>query len=235
MKPAVFIVLLSAVTGCAKKEISAPPDAGYDYYPLAIGRFSIFETDSVVYQEIPKDTIHYRYLIKEVLSDTFTDTEGRTAWRMERYIKHQTTGSSFDSLPWTIKDVWMVNADKFKVQVVEENVRRTKLIFPVANGRRWNGNASNSEPASDCFYESAGQPDQVGQTKYDQAVRVVRRDFRTLISYELECEKFARGKGMVYREYRELFSNNIVSQLSVEQRIEKGVVFTQTLVASGYE
>lgn len=229
------IVVFLLASGCSKKEPSPLPDPGYDYYPMQKGNYSVFEADSVVYTEIPRDTLHYRYRIKEILSDSFTDETGTVVWRLERFIKMYHPGKTYDSLPWTVKDVWMVNGNKRRVEVVEENRRLTKLAFPVRAGSGWNGSPASDAGETDCYYEYVDRAAQVGTLAYDRTLKVNRKDLRTLISYDYRSETYAHGVGLVCKEYTELYSNNIVPQQAVEQRIEKGVVYTQTLIASGHE
>jgi hypothetical protein len=224
------------LAACSKKEV-APP-AGYldlDYYPVKAGKFSVFEIDSVVYREIPRDTIHHRYQVREVFTESFTDDEGEQAWKLERYIRKFNPAVPYDSLPWVIKDIWQVTADSRKVQVVEENRRFTKLVFPVKENSSWNGNAANGlgEATYKCTYKDKNES--LGQQNFEKVLEVRQKDYRTLISLETASEKYARGAGLVYRQYTELYSNNIAPQKPVEQRIEKGVVYTQTLIAHGYQ
>ncbi len=238
MKPATFILVISLALcfSCSKKKVDT--SQFYDdlnYYPLNKGRFIIFEADSIVYTEIPRDTIHYRYRIKELLGDTFTDDEGKTAWKLIRLIKKYNPAITYDSLPWLFKDLWQINADHLKVSVVEENQRFTKLIFPVKEGAQWDGNAANSGEETLYTYSYVNKIETVGGYHFEKVLQVTQKDFRTLISVDHQAEKYAHGVGLVYKEHIELYSNNIVPQKAVENRIEKGVVFTQTLIAHGYE
>jgi len=44
-------------------------------------------------------------------------------------------------MPWLLKNVWYsVKTDK-NVERVEENIRYIKLIFPIRNNAKWDGNA----------------------------------------------------------------------------------------------
>jgi hypothetical protein len=169
-----------------------------------------------------------------VLTSPFTDDEGRQAWKLERFLRWYKPADGYASSPWLMKDVWQVNADNKNVQVVEENSRYTKLSFPVKEGAEWNGNAFNSEAEELYRYEYVGRSETIGSQPLDRVLQVTERDFRTLISYEYRCEKYGAGVGLVFRNYTAIFSNNIVPGQPVEQRIEKGVKFTQTLISYGY-
>lgn len=220
---------------CTKKETPAPVIPGLDYYPVSTGRFVIYEVDSTVYTELPRDTVHYSYLIKERIADSFTDNEGREAFRLERYIKKYDPLVSYDNIPWTIKEVWMLNASNTNIQVVENNKRYTKLIFPVEEKASWNGNAANTDSRQMYVYDYINKTETIGPHQLEKVLKVKHNEFRTLISYASAHEKYATGIGLVYREIIDLYANNIVPNVPVEGRIENGLLYKQTLLTYGYE
>lgn len=238
MKKRLCIVSFALLTimSCTKKTIASDPSIlGLDYYPTQSGKFVVYDVDSTVYTELPKDTLSYKYRIKEKLADSFTDNTGQPAIRLERYIKWYNPQRSYDSIPWTIKEVWMVNTSDKSIQVVESNSRFTKLIFPVQKNASWNGNANNTLGEWDYSYEYIDNTETIGAIKLDNVLMVKQKDYRTLISYQYYTEKYAKGVGLVSREIKNLLSNTIVAGLPVESRIESGMVYKQTYVTYGYE
>ncbi len=229
-----FVVVL--IVSCAKKKV--PQDTsilGLDYYPTTSGKFVVYDVDSIVYTELPKDTLAYKYRIKEKLTDMYTDNEGQPAIRLERYIKRYNPLKSYDSIPWTIKEVWMVNATDKSIQVVESNVRFTKLTFPVQKKSTWNGNANNTGGERDYTYDYIDNKEIINTKVFENVLRVKQKDYRTLISYAFYTEKYAKGVGLVYREIKDLLSNTIIANKPVEDRIESGIIYKQTLVTYGHE
>jgi hypothetical protein len=230
-----FSLLLLLCTSCVKKSVPEQQVKGLDYFPLTNGRFVVYEVDSTAYGEIPRDTTVTRYLLKEKLADAFTDNEGREAIRLERYIKPYTPGKPYDSIAWRMRDVWMVNADRKSVLQLEGNVRYTKLVFPVEEQGRWNGNAYNNKGEQEYVYEYADRTETVNGVAIERVVKVKQEEFRTLISYEYQAEKYGAGIGLVQREITAIYSNSIVPGQPVEKRIEKGFVYRQTLLTYGTE
>lgn len=230
------LVLFSLLLSCAKKK-SPGSEAllGLDYYPVNEGKFVVYDVDSTVYTDLPKDTLFFRYRIKERLADRFTDNEGQEAIRLERYIKRFDPLVPYDKQAWTIKEVWMVNADKLKVQVVEGNLRYTKLAFPIQAGSSWNGNANNTLGEWLYTIDYIEKQETVNGVKLDKVLRVNQRDLKTLISWQSYAEKYAKGVGLVSREITDIYSNAIQAGIPLENRIEKGVIFKQQLVSYGYE
>jgi len=77
------------------------------------------------------DTTYYKYRIKEKLEEKFTDNQGREAIKLVRYIKKFDQNISYDNISWQIKDVWNYTKTATTLEVVEEDIRFTKLIFPI--------------------------------------------------------------------------------------------------------
>lgn len=208
---------------------------GLDYYPTTIGRYVIYDVDSTIYNSLTQDTTVTKYRIKEKITELFTDNEGQDALRLERFIKKYNPIKSYDSIAWAIKEVWMVNANKKSVQVVEGNVRYTKLVFPVQQGANWNGNAKNTIGEWLYTYEYIDKAETIGSKQLDKVLNVKQKNYRTLISYQNYTEKYAKGIGLVYREITDILSNNVIANVPVEGRIEDGLIYKQTLVSYGNE
>jgi len=208
---------------------------GLDYYPTKLGKFVIYDVDSTVYNDLTLDTVRYKYRIKEKLVESFTDNEGRPAIRLERFIKMYNPNKLYDSIPYTIKEVWMVNADDKKIQVAESNIRFTKMIFPVALNVIWNGNANNNLGELMYAYFIIDKAETINGNALSKVLTVKQRDERTLISVHYNIEKYSKGIGLVYREIKDIYSNTVVANIPVEQRIEKGFIYKQTLVSYGNE
>ena len=221
---------------CAKKKI---PDSvallGLDYYPTTIGKYVVYNVDSSIYNSLLQTTVTTKYQIKEKITGTFTDNEGQDALRLERFIKKYNPLKSYDSIAWTIKEVWMINATNKSIQVVEGNVRFTKLIFPIQQNAGWDGNAKNTIGEWLYTYDYIDKAETIGTKALEKVLLVKQKEYRTLISYQNYNEKYAKGVGLVYREITDILSNNVIANVPVEGRIEDGVIYKQTLVTYGYE
>ena len=218
---------------CAKKDPLPAANPGYEYYPAGTGRFVIYEVDSTVYREIPRDTTVTRYQVKEIFADTFTDNEGRTARRLERYYRMYDPVIPYEDKPWILKEVWMATTRLESVQVQEGNQRYTKLAFPAFATTKWNGTPFQEEEQV-YQYEYVG----VEETLNGNAVKTLKvkqRDFRTLISLEMRHEKYAEGIGLIEKAITAVYSNSVAPGIPVEQRIENGMIYKQTLVSYGRE
>ncbi len=232
----IILVFFATFISCTKKKVPATDSLlGLDYYPLTKGKYVVYDVDSTVYTDIPKDTIYYKYRIKEKIADSFTDNEGQPAIRLERYIKMYKPLKSYDSLPYTIKEVWMVNATNKSIQVVEGNVRYTKLIFPIQQSSSWNGNAKNTIGEWQYTYDYIDKSETINNNSLTNVLLVKQYFLPTEISYKNYNEKYAKNVGLVYRQITDVTSNTVVAGVNILNRISTGVVYTQKLVNYGYE
>lgn len=208
---------------------------GTDYYPTQIGKFVEYDVDSTIYNNLTQTVVTYKYRIKEKFTALFKDNEGKDAIRIERFVKRYNAQKPYDSIPYTIKEVWMANADEKKIQVVENNIRYTKLIFPVQKNASWNGNALNTLGEWLYNYKYVDVKENVGGVPLEKVLQVIQRDDATLINKQFYAEKYAKGIGLVYREIMDITSNNVQPGVPIEQRIENGVIYKQVLYRYGYE
>ncbi len=224
-----------------KKKTETPPDVGYAYAPTTIGKYVVYDVDSTVYDDFFQDTTYFKYRIKEKLEEEYIDNSGRTAIKMIRYIKTYNASVNYDQMPWVVKDVWSYLKTSTTLEVVEEDVRFTKLIFPIKVDATWNGNAQNTIGEWDYTYSYMDRTEIVNNVKFDNALLVVQKDDKNknAIHRQYYIEKYAKDVGLIYREIKDLYSNTIIvvngAVTPVETRIEKGIIYKLTYVTHGTE
>lgn len=224
------------MTSC-KKKTEDPPDVGYRYAPTLIGKYVVYDVDSIIYDDNNMDTTYYKYRIKEKLEELYVDNEGRNAIRLVRYIKKYVPGGSYDDVPWVVKDVWNYTKTATTLEVVEEDVRFTKLIFPVKVDATWNGNALNTIGDWEYKYNYIDRTENINGTTFENVLFVEQKDDKNknAIHRQYFIEKYAKDIGLVYREIKDVYSNTVVAGVPVEQRIEKGVIYKLVHVSHGIE
>ena len=80
------MLVLAVLVSCKKKtEPIEPMDVGKDYYPLTLGKYVVYDVDSIIYDEFTFDSTHYKYRIKEKIEEEFTDSENKTAYKSVSY------------------------------------------------------------------------------------------------------------------------------------------------------
>lgn len=197
----------------------------------------IYDVDSTVYDDFDGDTTYYKYRIKEKLEEYYYDNEGRKAVRMVRYIKRYDSTMSYDNMNWEVKDVWNYTKTATTLEVVEEDQRFTKLIFPVKEEATWNGNAFNTIGEWEYSYEYIDRAESINGVSFDEVLKVVQKDDKLMnvIHRQYYIEKYAKGIGLVYREIKDLTSSTPVQGVPVENRITRGVIYKLKYVTHGYE
>lgn len=230
-----FLIFLVIVFACTKKNTASTDSLlGLDYYPTTKGKFIVYDVDSTVFTEQPKDTLFYKYRIKEKFADSFIDNQGQPAIRIERYIKKYSAIKPYDSIAYTIKEVWMLNASNKSIQVVEGNVRYTKLIFPIQQNAIWNGNIQNIVGEWSYTYDYIDKTEIINGNALTNVLLVKQFFLSTAISYQNYNEKYAKGIGLVYRQISDVSATTVTSE-NILNRINKGVLYTQKIVNYGYE
>ncbi|MEK6615464.1 MAG: hypothetical protein AABZ32_05045 [Bacteroidota bacterium] len=187
---------------CKKdKSVESTTDFGYNYFPDNTGHYIIYQVDSIHYDDVnlsPHDTI--RYLLKELIASTFLDNSGRQTLRMERYYKFYNKNIPYDSLQWTGPRVWYANKTSSTFEKVEENIRYIRLIFPVSNGKQWDGNVYNTLGNKNYEIISVDKPEIINTINFDSIVTVNQFQQIDFIQHRYEIEKFARNVGLIYKE-----------------------------------
>jgi hypothetical protein len=218
MKPSYVLVLFAFpmvfLLSCKKEEVQEL-DLGYDYFPNTVGSYIIYKVDSTHYGIEEEQVIFQR---KEQYAYQFIDASGEEAIAVERY-KRPGTGS-----PWVLEDVWVQKRTPTKAERVEENNRFIRMVFPVEEGKTWNGNAYNTLSEWDYTYEDIDQPADIGILEFSKTLKVNQRYNVNLVDQEVAYELYARNVGLIYRRF---------TDLNTQQGEVSGVQVITTAVAYG--
>lgn len=193
-----YIVIIMLFFGCRKSE-SIEVKYYYNYFPLDVGAWIQYDVTDITHTDLGSDTMSY--MLKEMVTEEFLDNEGRLTYRIERYWKN----SSNDV--WAIKDVWYSNITKTTAEKVEENIRYTKMVFPIKDDKYWDGNAFNTLPEWEYYYDSLHEPKEYNNLQFDSTIIVVQRDNENVVEYEKVKEVFAIDIGLVYKKHVDLDIN----------------------------
>ena len=122
-------------TSCEKEsEDLTGIEVGKNYMPLQVGKYILYDVDSIIYDDFLKAEIHNRYQMRYTVADSFSDNEGRISYTVDVHIR-KTSADKFEP-----NDVIYYTPTDSKVEMVQNNLRFIKLTFPVADGNSWNGN-----------------------------------------------------------------------------------------------
>lgn len=197
-------ILILLVYSCKKEPSpSIVSSFHYGYYPIKEGRFWVYQVIEITHDEnavIPHDTISYQ--LKTEIGDTLIDNEGRIVNRFNRYKRNNPSAS------WVLTDVWTTVVAANRAELVEENIRRVVLRFPVKTATIWDPNQFNFLPQGQAYYENIHKPYSIGNIQADSTVHVVSANELTLVSYQNQYEVYAKQIGLVKKYYKDLQISN---------------------------
>jgi hypothetical protein len=109
-------------------------DIGYGYYPLKVGKYAIFHSDSIILRSggTIRDTVSA--LIKEEIDGFFVNEAKDTVYSMKVYYKGQ------KDTAYVYQKTVFVTREKQKITRQEDNLVFTKMVFPMKRGTRFNHN-----------------------------------------------------------------------------------------------
>ena len=191
MKNKIFFLILIINLSCDPVEYSEVKSY-QDYFPIEIQKEKNFLVTNIIHNSFGKHTSSY--YLKEIITESFIDLEGDTAYRIQRYWRTDTTQT------YEIKDVWVVKKSENSIQQLEENIRFTKLIFPINKNSFWNGNAFNNLGYQEYSVQSIHTSFNLNNLTFDSCVSINQNYKSNLLEYENSQEIYSLGIGLVYKE-----------------------------------
>lgn len=187
------MALLALLWGC-EAENPLPLARGTEYFPLTMGRYQIYAVQEVRYVN-GSQPLTLSYELMTAVADSFPAPDGQYI-----YVIHRSTRAN-DSAAWQALDTWSVRMQDDRVTVSEGNTPFVKLIFPVREGTRWDGNTYNTLGDDEYELTSAGQPLEVNGMTFEKTATVEQERNEDLIVFRDErSEVYASGVGLVKKE-----------------------------------
>jgi hypothetical protein len=215
------LVLLTLFTfiSCSEKE-DFVSESITDYSPAVVGKYITYRIDSMVFTNFGRSTEIHKYQVKHQVDALITDNLGRPAYRVYRYIR-DTAGTQ----PWQAAGSYFITLLDNQLEISEDNLRFIKLHLPIRDGYSWKGNKylpddaygslfnfSNDDNMEDWDYYYDGNPatftyrgiNYNNVNTVEEADESINVPIVVPTSYAFRSravEKYAKGIGMVYREY----------------------------------
>jgi hypothetical protein len=226
------LLLLLAFSACQDENIPAVPLAGTPdraYLPQQVGQYAVYRVEQVRHFELIPD-VPSTFYVKQVLAAAAPDGPD-TLYRLERFRRESPQAD------WALDSVWTARLDGRRWVQSENNVPFVKLLLPLNPGDSWDGNAFNARPSESYTLESAGEPlALLGDLSFDETATVVQQDFYTLINKDYRKEVYARGVGLVLKEWEVYqYINDSQSPFYAQDSIVGGLFYRETLIEYGQE
>ncbi len=213
---------MTLLSSCSEKVDYAPIDFGYDYAPLDVGSYLVYQVDSIYYDDFANTIDTFRFQLKEVIDSSYTLLDGQQGFRLERFKR----GSSTDS--WRISDVWFVYRTDQRFVRVEENQPIVKLVFPIKLSTEWNINAQNTNDSIAAEVTEILPNYSLNQLVLPQSATVTIQDEENLIERKLNTEIYTRGIGLSAAYFKDL-------RTQVTGQIVRGIDYRKELIEFGVE
>lgn len=217
-----LLSLLFLSPSCKDKVDNFTADYEYEYYPLDSGRYVIYDVDSIVYRAVDNgggnysqliDTIRYQW--KEYYAGTFYDSfQGNLKHRIEYFRRTN------QDEPWQNDRVWYAIKTSTSLQRQEDDLRFLKLVFPPREGYTWDGTSLIPKTGLYEFlidwkfkYSNVGKPFTVKGKDFPKTVTVdhINTGDNNLLEYQYSREIFAKGVGVIYRDWDLIKKQDVLS------------------------
>jgi hypothetical protein len=248
----IAVLSISLFFACGERQTGVFDNSSaeqYAYFPLSIGKYIIWQIDSVVYDFAPAGGISRdssTTFVQERISDTLRDNTGQLVYEIERYERPHPDSA------WTL--VWVNTAGRNNAQAfrTENNFKFLKLVFPMDKRSEWDGhiwidddreieiNGERMRPFLNWSYEvdSIDVPASVGSFRFDSTLVVTEADDINIIERRLSRVRYAKNIGLVQREQWILdsqYCNQTPAPLDCETRpweikAERGYILRQTVI-----
>ncbi|PKV75643.1 hypothetical protein [Pontibacter ramchanderi] len=199
-----LVVLSAFVAGCESKYKDPDPQAmGYDYYPLEIGQYRVYNVKETRYFEGTPSRLNYQ--LRERVDTSFVDQTGQLVYKI---IRSKRPDANAD---WLDDSVMTVAKSPTMVMLTKDNTKYVKLVFPVKTGLEFVGDLYNTRQVTDgagskirdnkevYTYQAVGESYEVSGQTYPVTATVVH-NFRSVSTiYDNRFEVYAEGIGLVYR------------------------------------
>ncbi|MDP1726501.1 MAG: hypothetical protein Q8M15_06925 [Bacteroidota bacterium] len=186
-----IICLIGLGTSCKKSIPAETLDMGYAYFPIDTGLTWIYHVDSISYNDNTQSIDTFRFFLMERISGQVADQLYKNHQIVERYVRKN------DSDTWHARANSYILKTANNVQVVDENIRIVKLIFPLGNVQSWNGNMYNDKIRQTYSLQALNAPYNTGDTTYLNSVTVIHDPPINVIEEILIKSVYARDIGLI--------------------------------------
>ncbi len=221
-----LLLLIASVVSCNETSDLGPDALGYDFYPLSVGQYRIYDVEEIRYLVTGFDTTNYQ--LRETIFDSIPSLD-QTTYLLRRDIRSDAMSS------WESDSVWTLARTSTYLSITENNIPFIKLTFPVTDGRNWNGNSLNTRSELTYYYQSMDNPliDSIGLQDH---IRLIIEDIEENVTgVDLRSEVYIRGIGLVEKDYltqKKCTSSDCGSDLG---EVIAGRSLKQTLIEIGNE
>jgi hypothetical protein len=226
---------VSLLDGCRHDTVTPNPVA--DYYPLVVGTYRVYAVSDTMWSKGVATPTAYQF--REAVTEQFLDAAGKTAFRVLRARRANSTQA------WADDSVLVVQPQPQAILLTRNNVRTVELIYPLQASKAWKKYAftTDRDDSIRAFNSTVAQAFTTPgpQAKNYEATVIVRDAWPAssndgLYKRRGALQVFGQDVGPVVRRryYQELFySLNNGSQVLTPGVIQVGNSHLEVLIDSG--
>lgn len=208
-----LIIVLIVFSGC--KKVESPSENDANYFPVYLGKASIYRVDSIHFDAFRKVSDTVRYFVKESIEELFSISP-KQIWVVNRYL-------SYDSqTTWHLNAQFLLEKSADFVKIKEYNVDLVKIIFPVIERNSFNINTFNSSEVRNARLLMVDKAKTINDVNYDKCTQVFVVNDSNFFDQKRHIEYYARAIGLIYKEYIDI---------TIQNKEQRGVKYAYTLIA----
>lgn len=177
--------------GCERDIMPRTDLLGYDYYPLVVGSYRIYEVENTDYAG-NNNTEQRQFYLKELTAGYYLSQEGDTVYLLERYVSN-----TYPNASWQIDSVWAAYWRPQHLVSVENNRPFVRLAVPVRKGRSWNINVYNTLAEQVAVVDSFDVVRELHEQTYVHALRVLERFDSSLVGKNYDYRYYTKNIGLI--------------------------------------
>lgn len=219
------LVFASIIASCSTNSLEPENvDLGTEFFPLETGNYIDYQVENIQFTLI-KDPDTNRYQIRELIADQFTDVNGNTAFRLERFRRATASAS------WQLDSVWVAKRSSTQAIVVQSNLPLIKLAFPLEEAKPWDSNILNGLDKDLHEITDLNKAFTIDTFNFAKTLKVIQSNDSSLVSMDRRNEIYATNVGLVYKD--SVVVSFCTTTPSCFTQIESGRKSTQTVIGYG--
>lgn len=206
----------------------------YDYFPLNVGRYQIYQVREEVYSSGQKAPVIKIWQEKDEIIRIIEDSAANAVYVFSRSVRN--TSSDY----WQKSREYTVQAYPDKIILNIDNETLTPLIFPYDPSVKWNGYQYFNLKDTDDRYRTLHHYEEMDQTLYIDSLKFTktlkvseRNDTTSQAKYNLGFKYYASGIGLVADEQTDFEYLQENGQFIGYRTIGSGIRRVKKIIAYG--
>ncbi len=193
-----ILIFVGLVLSTCTQSLDPQPIFGTNYQPEQIGHFVEYVVRETTFKlNQPSETVSYE--IRDMIRNTYQSVGNELTVEVHRYNRKNGREN------WNLQNIYVFRKNNFNVIRVENAIPYVRMVFPIRNGKTWNGNSMNDLGLEMYRIEELGKEITIGSNKLNETATVVQRNDSTLVDKNVRYDVYANGIGIVYSRQEKVF------------------------------